>query len=289
MSPIRSSGSKATVARSSVSEPGSAPTLRVFSFLEAIAESRRSLSVSELSVALNVPQPTAHRIVHMLETENFLVREPGTRRYSPGDRLARLSLGLVSASIRSVPRRTILEELSEAAGETCNLGILVDRHVLYVDRIEAGWPLGLRFNPGSRVPLHCTSMGKVLLSSLPIDARRQLLMSSPLHKYTENTITDLDRLEEELDANRQRDLAIDNQEFLAGVVCIATPVRSNGHDVVAAIAISAPMARMTVDSALAKAPLLKAAAEKIGATLAAQQKEQMASKRSESKHGAITK
>lgn len=289
MSPIRSSGSKATVARSPASEPGSAPTLRVFSFLEAIAESRRSLSVSELSVALNVPQPTAHRIVHMLETENFLVREPGTRRYSPGDRLARLSLGLVSASIRAVPRRTILEELSEAAGETCNLGILVDRHVLYVDRIEAGWPLGLRFNPGSRVPLHCTSMGKVLLSSLPIGARRQLLTSSPLHKYTENTITDLDRLEEELDAIRQRDLAIDNQEFLAGVVCIATPVRSNGHDVVAAIAISAPMARMTVDSALAKAPLLKAAAEKIGATLAAQQKEQVASKGRRAKQGAITK
>ena len=125
------------------SDSGSGPTLKVFSFLEAIADSRRPLSVSELSVVLNVPQPTAHRIVHMLEAENFLVREPGTRRYSPGDRLARLSFGLVSVSIRAVPRRTILESLSKEVGETCNLGILANRDVLYIDRIEAGWPLGL--------------------------------------------------------------------------------------------------------------------------------------------------
>src|ERR1700743_2647609 len=111
MSRLRNDESKARAARSSsISEPSSAPTLRVFAFLEANAESRRALSVSELSAALNVPQPTAHRIVHMLETENFLVREPGSRSYSPGDRLARLCLGLVSASIRAVPRRTILEE-----------------------------------------------------------------------------------------------------------------------------------------------------------------------------------
>ena len=279
MSPTRSNGSKARVARSrSTSEVGSAPTLRVFSFLEAIAESRRPLSVSELSEALNVPQPTAHRIVRMLETENFLVREPGTRRFCPGDRLARLSLGLVSASIRAVPRRTILEELSKAVGETCNLGILVDKHVLYVDRVEAGWPLGLRFNPGSHVPLHCTSMGKLFLSALPLDERGILLKSITLHKYTDNTITDLDRLEVELETIRQRELALDNQEFLAGVVCVAAPIRGKGRDVIAAVAISAPMARMSVDRALEKAPLLKSAAEKIEATILIEQKGQAASK-----------
>jgi DNA-binding IclR family transcriptional regulator len=114
-------------------------------------------------------------------------------------------------------------------------------------------------------------MGKVLLSSLPIDTRRRLLTSGPLHKYTDNTITDLNRLEAELETIRKRDFAIDNQEFLAGVVCIATPVRNHGRDVVAAIAISAPIARMSVDSALQKEPLLKAAAERMGATLAAPQ------------------
>lgn len=266
-------GKTPTTARlNGASDSGSGPTLKVFSFLEAIAESRRPLSVSELSVVLNVPQPTAHRIVHMLEAENFLVREPGTRRYSPGDRLARLSFGLVSVSIRATPRRTILESLSKEVGETCNLGILANRDVLYIDRIEAGWPLGLRFDPGSRVPLHCTAMGKLFLSSLAPDPRRRLL-DNPLHQYTPNTITDLKKLDRELDTIRHDGIAVDNQEFLAGVVCIAAPVRNENRDVIAAVAISAPVARFPVDRALEKASLLKKAAEEIGQTLMDQRSE----------------
>src|SRR5258706_10280550 len=99
---------------------GGLPSMKAFAFLEAIAQAQRPLSVSEFSALLNVPQPTAHRIVHMLEVENLLAREPDSRRYGPGDRLARLSLGLVSASVRLAPRRAALEELSKAVGETCN-------------------------------------------------------------------------------------------------------------------------------------------------------------------------
>ena len=138
---------------------GALPSMKAFAFLEAVAHAQRPLSVSEFSALLNVPQPTAHRIVHMLEAENLLAREPDSRRYGPGDRLARLSLGLVSASVRLAPRRAILEELSKAIGETCNFGVLAGNHLMYLDRIEAGWPFGRQFEPGSRVPLHCTSMG----------------------------------------------------------------------------------------------------------------------------------
>src|ERR1700754_1131006 len=72
------------------------PSMKAFAFLEAIAQAQRPLSVTEFSALLNVPQPTAHRIVHMLEVENLLAREPDSRRYGPGDRLAALSLGLLS-------------------------------------------------------------------------------------------------------------------------------------------------------------------------------------------------
>jgi IclR family transcriptional regulator, acetate operon repressor len=246
------------------------PSMKAFAFLEAIAQARRPLSVSEFSALLNVPQPSAHRIVHMLEVENLLAREPDSRRYGPGDRLAGLSLGLLSVFVGLAPRRAILEELSKAVGETCNFGILAGNHLVYLDRVEAGWPFGLRFEPGSRVPLHCTSMGKLFLSFLNPEQRRRLLTSAPLHSYTENTITDPARLEEEFARIRELNISTDNQEFLAGVVCVAAPIRSSNGNVVAGIAISAPVARMSLNRGLQYVPLLRTAAAKIEAMLAEQ-------------------
>ncbi len=238
-----------------------------FAFLEAIAHTQRALSVSELATQLNVPQPTAHRIVHMLESEGFLEREPGSRRYVPGSRLVRLGFGVVAASARSAPRHAILDALSREIGETCNFGVRVGNHLMYLDRVEAAWPFGLRFEPGSRVPLHCTSMGKLFLSFLPPEQRRRLLTAAPLHHYTEHTITDPALLERELDKIRATEVSTDNQEFLAGVVCVAVPVRAPNGSVAAGLAVSAPLARMALKKAMQCVPLLRKAAEKMADAL----------------------
>ena len=147
---------------------------------------------------LGLPKPTAHRIVRMLEGEGLLQREPGSSRYVPGARLERLGLDIVAASMSRAPRHAILEALSQQIGETCNFGVMAGSHVVYLDRVESAWPFGLRFERGSHVPLHCTSMGKLFLSLLPAHKRALMLRSIPLYRYTEHTITDVDRLEEEL-------------------------------------------------------------------------------------------
>jgi len=69
----------------------------------------------------------------------------------------------------------------------------------------------LRFEPGSRVPLHCTSMGKLFLSQLPEKKRALLVRSIPLYRYTENTITEAAKLEADLEAIRKTEISIDNQ------------------------------------------------------------------------------
>jgi IclR family transcriptional regulator, acetate operon repressor len=245
----------------------SPPAIKAFAFLEAVANAQRPLSILDFSVLLNVPQPSAYRIVQMLVNEHLLAREPGSRRYAPGARLARLGLGLVSAWVRSAPRQAILRELSKSVGETCNFGILSGDNVVYLDRVEAAWPFGLRFEPGSRVPLHCTSMGKIFLSYLTVESRMRLIEVSSLHRYTANTITDPAMFERELKKIRECGISIDNEEFLAGVVCVAVPVRTPNGSVVAAIAVSAPVARMSLKMGLTHVPLLQEAAKKIEATL----------------------
>lgn len=243
------------------------PTVKAVAILEAMANARRPLGVSEIGVLLGLPKPTAHRIVRMLESEGLLQREPGNRRYVPGSRMVQLGLGMVAAAMLRSPRHAILESLSQKIGETCNFGVMTGSHVVYLDRVESAWPFGLRFESGSRVPLHCTSMGKLFLSQLPAQRRSLLLRSIPLHRYTETTIVDLERLEEELESIRAAQVSIDNQEFLAGVVCVAVPVFNPGGQPVAAIAISAPLARMSVQQGLQHVPLLQEASKQLSLTI----------------------
>ena len=245
------------------------PTVKAVAILEAMATAKRPLAVSEIGVLLGLPKPTAHRIVRMLENEGLVQREPGSRRLVPGGRLLRLGLELVTASMQQAPRRAILEALSQQVGETCNFGVMTGSHVLYIDRVEAAWPFGLRFEPGSRVPLHCTSMGKLFLSQFSPRKRALLLESIDLHRYTDNTITDPTRLEEEVQKIRRSGASIDNQEFLAGVVCVAVPVNGRTGQPAAAIAVSAPAARLSVEKAMQHVSLMKVAAARLASTIAA--------------------
>jgi IclR family transcriptional regulator, acetate operon repressor len=243
------------------------PTIKALAIIETLATARRPLGVSDISALQNMPKPTAHRIVRMLESEGLLQREPGKRRFVPGARLVQLGLGIISASMLQAPRHAILEALSNEIGETCNFGVMAGSNVIYLDRVESAWPLGLRFEPGSRVPLHCTAMGKLFLSMLAPRKRTALLRTIPLHRYTENTMTDAARLGSELEKIRAARISTDNQEFLAGVVCVAVPVHGRNAQPVAALAISAPLARMTLEQGLRHIPLLQDAAMRLSVTL----------------------
>ena len=243
------------------------PTIKALAIIETLATARRPLGVSEISALQGMPKPTAHRIVRMLESEGLLQREPGKRRFVPGARLLQLGLGIVAASMLRAPRHAILEALSNAIGETCNFGVMAGSHVVYLDRVESAWPLGLRFESGSRVPLHCTAMGKLFLSMLPTRKRAALIRALPLQRYTESTMTDAARLDRELDKIRALEISTDNQEFLAGVVCVAVPVHGRNGQSVAAVAISAPLARMTLEQGLRHVALLQDASKRLSATL----------------------
>ena len=232
--------------------------------LEAVAARRRPLSIAEIAAALDLPQPTAHRIVGSLEKLGFVGREPGRRRIVEGARFVRLGLDVLRAAAGSASRHAVLAALAKKTGESCNLGVLAGGHVVYVDRVETQWPLGLRFEAGSRVPLHCTAIGKLLLAELPEDVLQSLLAAGSLARYTATTITDARKLRAELKRTRAQGYSVDNQEFMSGVVCMAVAVRGpkDGH-VCAGLAISAAQARHTLTGVKRFLPDLRAAAVKL--------------------------
>jgi len=165
----------------------------------------------------------------------------------------RLGLGILSLSERVRASLDILQHatpaMQELARKTREAVLLatLDRHeVIYIERVEGMHPAvrlaGVR--PGSRVPTHCTAVGKVLLAYRETAEVRKLRAASTFRRFTANTITDMDALEAELVKVRARGIAFDNEEVVPGVACMAAPIMDRYSTVIAGMSLSLPAYRM---------------------------------------------
>ena len=140
-----------------------------------------------------------------------------------------------------------MERLVRRVNETVNVGALTANHVVYHDRVEASWPLGLHFEAGSKVPVHCTSIGKLMLALKPSRDAETWLSKTELQRYTPRSKTNIQDLLADLEEIRAQDFSVDDQEFMDGVYCIAVPLRTSDGRVFAAMALSAPEARLSLN------------------------------------------
>ena len=235
--------------------------------LDALLESDRPVSLADVSAKLDLPRQTVHRVVRQLEDLDLVRRDFERDHYSVGSRMISLSLGALRSAARLAPMRGVLTQLVDDLGETCNVGVMERDAVVYIDRVECDWPLRLQLSAGSRVSIHATAIGKLLLAHLPSRTRKRILESAPLTAYTETTITDPVRLEDELKRIRRDGFAANNEENLAGLIALAVPIHDAEGRVIAGLAVHAPAARLTLDAAEAHLPRLRSAAAKLQAEI----------------------
>jgi DNA-binding IclR family transcriptional regulator len=240
-------------------------TGRGFAILSYVAASEKPVDILDVATALKLPKATAYRLVDWFIGQGYLAREPGRKRLIVGPRLTALAFRILSSSVRSDVPHLILQRLVRHLNETCNIGTILNGEVVYLDRVEAEhWPLRLHYDPGSRVPLHCSAIGKLFLALTPPASRQRLLRSLDLRRHTSNTITERARLEAELQQIKKEQVSFDRQEFLLGVFCMAVPVIGADGRICAAIAVQAPEARMNAEAARAQLPALRRAALELG-------------------------
>ena len=243
------------------------PTLRAFALLEHLVRADGPVSLADIAQDVDLPKASLHRMLASLEAGGLVIREPGQKNaYVIGPRLAQLGLGVMMHSGARRLRHAILSNLVADLGETCNLTMLHETEVLYLDRLEAPWPLRLDLKPGSHVPAHCSASGKLLLAMLPREQRSALVRTLKLERFTPNTITDPELLEAELDRTAHKRIAIDNEEFVAGIACVAAPVMDENNTCIAAIAVHAPVSRAPLSRALEFVPRLQEAAQQLAKT-----------------------
>lgn len=245
------------------SNQANAAALRAFRVLDYVAQQTDGCSASSIVEALALPKQTVHRIVMQLQLAGLLIREPATRRVQLGARITRFATHALMHGHANRERHAILSGLVADIGETCNLTALAGGDIVYLDRVETAWPLRVMLAPGSHVPLHATASGKLLLALLPKTQRDRLLRVLPLRPLTSATIVDVKALARELDETRKRRVGINRNEHLSGLIAVAVPVMVDRQRACAAIAVQAPVGRMTLDDLLAFVPRVQAAAEQM--------------------------
>ncbi len=223
--------------------------LRMLLIVEALAKAGRPLTPTEINAEIGLPKQTIHRLCATLVEAGFLTRDVNARRLRPAGRLRTICSGLMAASRSHAAQRRVLQALSSAVGETCNLVGAEEEGMFYIDRVETQWPLRIQLPVGSHVPFHCTASGKMFLSCLPDHELAGMLGVLKLERHAANTITGADALRRELAANRARGYSVDNEEFIDGMVALAAPIRDPDGRFHAAIAFHAPVQRMTLADA----------------------------------------
>ena len=240
---------------------------RSLRLLALVAAAEHPLALADLAQHLALPKTTAHRLCMQLLDSGHLVRDVDERSYSAGPALRQLAFDTLNHGHTRSLRHEVLDELVREVGETCNFTTLDGARVLYLDRVEAPWPWRLTLDVGTHVPLHCTASGKLFLAYMPAAQREQLITELPKPKLTAHTLSTARALRSECLAIAQQGHALDREEFIAGLIALAVPVRSAQGGVRAAVAVHAPTARLSVTEALARLPALKHAAARLAALL----------------------
>lgn len=215
--------------------------------LEALRVAGEPLGVSELSARLGMGVSAVHRHLDTLHYHDFVEQDPQTLKYALGVRLVEFGTSVIRHLGLGAGVRPFLERLMSEVGETVNMSILHGGEALFVEKIESDKFLRTVTHVGARVPLHCTGMGKVLLANLPPEEQSAFLTPQSLTRYTPHTITDLSGFREHLEAIRRQGYAVDNEEYLIGVRCIAAPLVGRDGQAVAAVSVSGPTARLSSD------------------------------------------
>ncbi|KOU57252.1 IclR family transcriptional regulator [Streptomyces sp. MMG1533] len=207
------------------------------------------MSAPDIVRRLQLPRTTVHELVTTLAARQYIVQvsgQPG--RYRLGVRPYQLGSRYAEQLDLAAEGQHVARSVAETCDETVHVAILEGTDVIYIAKVDSTHAVRMVSAAGRRLPAHCTSVGKMLLASLPEhELTARIPDDADLLAMTPNSITDPDALRQALTGIRARGIAVERQESNPDVSCVAAPVRDRTGRVVAALSISVPMIRWSDD------------------------------------------
>lgn len=217
--------------------------IKAFDLLDHFTAHHPSWGVRELAQFTGQNKSTIYRMLATLESLGVLRKESQTERYTLGLKLFELGHRVQLQQSLINQTHPALLEVAENISETVHLGILRASQVFMIDKVES--PKGLKLNStiGTYSPVHCTSLGKILLAYQEADRQKRILATLDLAAYTPNTLTRKRELTSHLAEVREQAYALDREELELGLICVAVPVFNQEDELVAALSAAGPANR----------------------------------------------
>ena len=215
---------------------------KALSILECFTLEAPQLGATEIANKLKLPKSTVFNVLSTFEQWGYVQQNPQTRKYSLGLSMLHFSYIINSHLGYRKIFHEYLTEIAQQCNETCYVAIPYDDIIVYIDAAFPKGYVNIRSISGERAPMYCTAIGKALLAFMPPQVK-DAVTAKGLTPFTEYTIVDTGRLNDEMLKIRQQGYAIDNMEHEFGISCVAVPVfGADGHPI-AAVSVSGPSLR----------------------------------------------
>jgi DNA-binding IclR family transcriptional regulator len=244
---------------------------RAVSVLEMLGESDTPLSLSELCRVMNLHKSTAHRSLMVLE-QSGLIERTSENRFRLGLKLYELGNRAVEQVDLRAHVHPYMTRLAAQINETVHLSVLQKSSIVYLDKAGPTRKVCTSSKSGTSNPVYCTSMGKAMLAFQPEEEIEQVIASLTFVRYTEKTLCTREDLLKSLKKVRTRGYAIDDEEIEIGTRCIGAPIFDENRRAIAALSVSGPTLRITVQSVPALAERLLRCCSEISTSLSNRQK-----------------
>lgn len=219
------------------------PTLRVVRILDLVNNYEEGISLIEISKQLSIPKSTLSPILKTLELTNFLEKnDKGC--FVASFKLFQLGLSYAGQLDVLTMIRKQMKVVVSKINEIVQFGVLDDDMVFYLAKVNTSENIEIISSVGKKIPAVYTGLGKALLSDFSDEYIREKYKDYNFVRHTENSITNVDELIEELNKVRDRGYAVENQEFTLNTSCVAVPIRENGV-IKAAMSATYPIFRKT--------------------------------------------
>lgn len=240
---------------------------RAIQIIVELSRTADGVTLTDLSSRTGLHKATTSRILKTLLKEHFARQDSHGSRYLLGPRVLDIAFDYLNRMELRQIALPHMKALRDATEETVNLAILYQDEVIYIERVESLHTLRTTSTIGKRDPAHCTSLGKVLLAFADPEIVRRILRAQPLERLTPQTKTNPDDIEQELYQIRRSNVAIDDRESREYIRCTAAPVFDGRSEVVAALGISGPSSRMTIERLTELQRLVRKTAQDISADI----------------------
>jgi IclR family transcriptional regulator, acetate operon repressor len=217
---------------------------RALLILDALAEANEGLTLTAVARAVSLPPSSAHRLLTTLQAERFVRFEPasmtwhvGIQAFVVGNSFAR-SRDLVALA------RPYMRRPMEESGETVNLFVLDGGEAVCVAQVRSAQVIGAISRPGGGLRMHRSAAGKAMLAYMPTRTAAEIVNRQGMLRSTSKTIVDFTDLQADLTMTRSRGFAVDDEEFIIGLRCVAAPILDEAGVPCAALSIAGPTSRL---------------------------------------------